>query len=49
MNDELNLSNLKPAQQRKARKRVGRGAGAERSSNAPLARLASSMLATFSP
>ena len=27
MSDELNLSNLKPAQQRKARKRVGRGPG----------------------
>jgi large subunit ribosomal protein L15 len=27
MSDELNLSNLKPAQQRKARKRVGRGLG----------------------
>src|SRR5688572_3427769 len=26
-NDELNLSNLKPAQERKARKRVGRGLG----------------------
>ena len=25
MSDELNLSNLKPAQARKARKRVGRG------------------------
>ena len=27
MSDELNLSNLKPAQERKARKRVGRGLG----------------------
>ena len=27
MSDELNLSNLKPAQQRKARKRIGRGLG----------------------
>ena len=27
MSDELNLSNLKPAQPRKARKRVGRGLG----------------------
>jgi ribosomal protein L15 len=27
MSDELNLSNLKPAQARKTRKRVGRGLG----------------------
>ncbi len=27
MSDELNLSNLKPAQERKARKRIGRGLG----------------------
>ena len=27
MSDELNLSNLKPAQERRARKRVGRGQG----------------------
>ncbi len=27
MGDELNLSNLKPAQERKTRKRVGRGLG----------------------
>jgi len=27
VSDELNLSNLKPAQPRKARKRIGRGLG----------------------
>ena len=46
MSDELNLSNLKPAQPRKARKRIGRGLGSGKGQTVISSTLSSMRVAT---